>query len=534
MHRRSLSQQAVRFAVVLEVNKVRSRHSGNSLAQLNRSKRSNPATVLRTLSVLLLLLAADGAAWAQDSDCERKCTARTPDSPCYELIKGNPKIYQRCVASCKNECQPPPTPPPVVLQPKFMVLGLVYAPPGCTSSASMQCNGSSSVDYAGGSSLGSKFAVDDSFKAGMKITTDALGGAGSAGVSAGFSVTQSDSSSYAVTKSASLELKSSGNADGIDHGQDMFILLLNPTVTLSREGANLYWHPGYAGPSMARYEVYVSELRNPSTMRPLIAAEFKKLGFTTQDYQTILCLDPFGGSVIAGGRIGIRPIGCGRPAATTGAPSSALDPRRFRPTSWSIPYEPPLQSPNCNNGICNCPAITITLKNDFVDEESTGAEGEYTVGLTTSIGIPKVWDLKTQWNFTWTSSSTTTSTTDSSQSASATIACPSVNYNGPTLMQVYWDALYGSFLFVPYDLSTAAMVQQGRVTDASGKPLAGQKVDLTYGGKTYHTLTGRNGTYRFLTPRGRPVRSQTARLVVRNVSQAVTLGSPQATIIRVK
>ena len=489
----------------------------------------NPARNLARLVSAMFLLIGGGALCAQVSTCEKNCIS--PTSDCQELRHENPKLFGQCVAACKKACQEQTT-PPVTLHPRYMVLGIIYAPPGCTSSANMQCNGSSSVDYAGGSALGTKVAVKDSFKVGFSITVDGLGALGSAGASAGFAGTQTDSSSVAITKTGSLDLKAPGNADGIDHGQDQFILVLNPTVTLRKQNGNLYWQPGYDGPSMARYEVYVSELRNPASMRPSVAAVLKARGFTTDDYQTILKLSPFGGCVVTGGGIGTLP--CGGTVATTGGLSPGLDPTRFRPTAWSIPYEPPLQSPSCNNGICNCPATTINLKNEFVNENSHEAESEYTVNLNTSIGVPEVWDLKTSWSFTWTDTSTNTSTTDSTQSASATIACPSVNYTGPTFMQVYWDSLYGSFVFVPYDLSTAAILQQGTVTDAANKPLAGQQIDLTVAGKKYHTITGPNGAYRFVALPGQTVSSQSAQITVRNVAHTVTLGSPQPTKIQVK
>ena len=56
---------------------------------------------------------------------------------------------------------------------------------------------------------------------------------------ADFSYSIADSESFAVTKSASLDVKIAGNEDGIDHGQDIFILALNPTVTLREQNANI-------------------------------------------------------------------------------------------------------------------------------------------------------------------------------------------------------------------------------------------------------------------------------------------------------
>jgi hypothetical protein len=500
--------------------------SPHSLKLVGRIERGS---LVRAVLFVLLLAGASGAASGQTAACKKQCTSQGSD--CYELRKENPKIYGRCVSQCEKKCETPP-PPPITVKPKFLVLGPVYAPPGCTGSSSTGCS-TSLVDYAAGSSLGSKVSISDSFKFGLKLSVDSFSPIGSAGGDAGFTITQTNSSSVAVTKSASRDIKASGNGDGIDHGQDMFILLLNPAVTLRQDATgNIFWSPGYNGPSAAIYEVFVSELRNPATMRPSTAQVVKSLAFTNDDYQTILNLDPFGGKVMVTGPHGGIVTTGGLAGATDGS-GPALDGRRFRPTAWSLPYEPPLRSPDCNNGgICSCPAVTVNLKNDFVTDKSFTGVGEYTVGLQTNIGVPKVWDFKTDWTFTWTDSETDSSSTDASQSATATLSCPSVGYTGPTLVQVYWDSLFGTFLFIPYDLSANAVTQRGKVTTAAGKPAPGQLVELILNGKTYRTVTAADGSYRFGALPGQTITPQTGRIVVRNVEHAVALRSSEPTIIR--
>jgi hypothetical protein len=198
---------------------------------------------------------------------------------------GLPRGERECV------CEGTP-PPPVTLNPKYVIGGLVYAPPGCTTSTpGTACSQPGSVDYSAASSLGTKITTADSFKNGVKVTasfgSEVSGGEGSFA----WNRTTGDTQSANLTKSGSLEIKVLGNEDGINHDQDMFILLLNPTVTLSSDEARtIYWQPGYSGDAAARYEVYVSELRNPATMRPDIAAVLKGRGFTAADYKTIRCL----------------------------------------------------------------------------------------------------------------------------------------------------------------------------------------------------------------------------------------------------
>jgi hypothetical protein len=418
-------------------------------------------------------------------------------------------------------------PPPVTIHPKYVVAGLVYAPPGCTSSTpGSACSQPGSVDYSSASSLGTKITTADSFKNGVKVTasfgSEVSGGSGSFA----WSRTTGDTQSANLTKSGSLEIKVPGNADGINHDDDMFILLLNPTVTLSSDGAkNIYWQPGYSGDAAARYEVYVSELRNLATMRPAVAAVLKEHGFTAADYKTIRCLDQFAGPGI---RDGVSPDYC-EVSATTGGPSPGLDLNRFRPTTWILPYEPPRHASDL------CPSITPTLKNDYASENAKSTQDEYTVSAEMHAGIDKEFDLKIEGEMTWTSSETDSNSQGSTQSASLTLVCPSVAYTGPTLFQVYWDVHYGTFLLMPFDPASMEIIQHGAVTDAHDKPVAAVPITLQYGGRTYHTFTTASGTYRFIgLKRLLKANLQNGTIVVRNKKLGVHLRSQSPSTIRLQ
>jgi hypothetical protein len=84
-------------------------------------------------------------------------------------------------------------------------------------------------------------------------------------------------------------------------------------------------------------------------------------------------------------------------------------------------------------------------------------------------------------------------------------------------MAVYYDTVYGSFLFVPIDRPRRV---SGCLTTPSGAPIAHEPITLTAGGVTYRTVTGRSGTYRFFDlPDGR------AELHARGVSRALHAGA---------
>jgi hypothetical protein len=100
-------------------------------------------------------------------------------------------------------------------------------------------------------------------------------------------------------------------------------------------------------------------------------------------------------------------------------------------------------------------------------------------------------------------------------------------------MSVYWDNLYGSFMFVPTTVGpqTPALTR-GTVTGASGQPMPHQAVTLSFGGKTYHTDTDSLGKYVFVAPPG-SARTGAGQLQANGVSQPVTVGSTQEVPIRI-
>jgi len=375
--------------------------------------------------------------------------------------------------------------------------------------------------------MGSKVSIANSFKDGVTVTAsfgnDITGGGQG---SFGWSRTTGDTKSANLTKTGSLEIKVPGNGDGINHDQDMVELLLNPTVTLiSDGGSNIFWQPGYGGDAVPRYEVYISELRNPATMRPTVAQELAKFGLTPADYKTIRCLDPFAGPGSTGPG-GVRADYC-ELASTTGEAALSLDANRFRPTTWILPYEPPLHATDL------CPSITATLKNDFSTEDARSTQDEYSISATMDVGVDKIWGVKIQGSMTWTSGETDTSTQSSTQSAVLTLVCPSVGYTGPTLLQVFWDVVYATFLFVPYDPSSMEITHSGVVVDRKGKPVVGTPVDLTYNGRTFHTFTTSTGRYRFISLKQPGLAAvQQGTLSIRNVKRKVALRSANPITVR--
>ena len=475
------------------------------------------------------------------------CKSETCPAYCRQL--DIPKTsFGQCVQQCVKSCvtPPPPPPPPVTVTPKYMVMAVAYAPPGCTIGSPSQCgtsNGSSFVDYSTSSSNGTKITTKDSFQLGVTITynasfLDVLSGGGSYG----FQNTTTDTSSVNVTKTQTNDWKIPGNGDGIDHSQDQFFLLLHPKVTLAKSGTTIQW--GFNDPG-APFTVYAFELQNPSKARPSTTQVLQELGMTAADFQNILNEDPFGGTVVGStGTVGgLHTVAGGLQVAkaatfTMGgtaappAPGAGLDPGRFWYTGLSFPYEPAATLPNCNTGgVCNCDSYSGSLTNDNAGDKSNSDEGQTTVDLQGGISVPASYSLKIDTKLVWTSSSTTDNTTENKQVASATVTCPSTNYKGPFGMQVWWDSRYGSFLLIPYDPGAVPMIHQGKVVNASNQPVGGQPVTLVYNGKSQTTYTARDGSYGFPSWNGAPAFAGTAQVKTGALTQMVTVGKQLSPVV---
>jgi hypothetical protein len=408
---------------------------------------------------------------------------------------------------------------------------LFYAPPGCTKTATAACSTQSSVDYQNGSSTGTKISSSASFQNGIDVKVDASlglgdqGKAGSFGLGGSFSysTTNTDTDTETLTKSSSLEEKFTGNQDGVDHDQDSFLLLLNPAVAVGTvhnfdsgvcSSTGVSWNFGVntkLAPTQALYRVTVGELKNPASMPADVAAQLKQLNFTAADYQTILAQDPL--------------------ASNPTALPSTVDSTRFIPTTITFPYEPPDQSSECNAGVCSCLSITGGIKNEFQADTGVASESSYKVGMSESTGFNAgvfKFGETADLSWVWTSKSTQDDITSSTQSATVNVQCPSIGYTGPTLMEIFWDSLYGSFVFFPTELGapSTTILTQGTVTGANGQVLRHQPVDLAVGAKTLHTYTDSKGKYVFLVHSisGNPANGT---LSAMGTSQAVAFGSVQ-------
>jgi hypothetical protein len=185
--------------------------------------------------------------------------------------------------------------------------------------------------------------------------------------------------------------------------------------------------------------------------------------------------------------------------------------------------------------------MSDSIKNQLQTDHEQKSQDQYSLGFTeklsgVDLGIFS-FGASSDQKFTWTSSSTDGDLTDSSQTATATVVCPSTTYQGPTIMSIYWDKLFGSFMFEPTVLASPqiAAFHKGTVINTAGKPVQHAAVTLSIANKTYHTWTDNHGDYVFFRAAalGNVGLEATGQLSIKGVHQPVTLGSGQKIQIHV-
>ena len=358
----------------------------------------------------------------------------------------------------------------------YILLTVVYAPPGTNSGKS-----SSVVKYSSGSTTGATSTISNSlkasFSAGLTFKSKGSSDQGSFGV--GASSETKDTSSFATKKTTNTEIDVNGPAtDGINHDEDLFYLWLNPQLTITADPwNNSTWEMGAAGPTMIIQYARAGWLKNPATMPPGLLQDFKAAGLTTADFATILSADPFAFG------------------------PAAIDPNRFLPTTQSFPYDPP------DSASDPVPVSIYQQTNTVTNTVTHEVTHTYSVSAGFSIGLGDLVGLKVDSSLTLTDTETSVTVNESTQSATVAVGGPAFGYTGPVDVLVYWDTLYNSFMFA---LTSAAPSVADVFKDAQGRPVPHQEVALTAGSHTFKTFTNAKGKFRFFgTPTGGKVSAVT-------------------------
>jgi hypothetical protein len=394
------------------------------------------------------------------------------------------------------EVTPPPPGVQGFINPKYIVVGVTYAPPGS----------SSYVQYTGTTSIGNTTTIASSFSnaVGFSVSvqnTVGIQGWGPSGTVNGTSstdYTQGSNSSTTTTlsKLTSLSYKTGGTGNSfapVDSDYDIVWLWLNPVVLLtyfpagSSTPAGIQWN-GYGydtnDPSGTQqpdiYPVSVGYLNGDFGDDPSIDAVLARSwassangyiwpsgqgpGLTTDDYSAILVADPFAGCTYNNNAIAWN--SCSYASSEfPGLPPSTTSDGRF--TLVTLPNDPnPIPyvqaDPGNGSGITAQYSVNQTNTQSVAQGTSSSTKQEFSVEEV--FGVSSWWDslkytLTQSDTLTWTNSwlNTLTTTTTLQQALSVTgPPCPanppgpcSPEYAGPGQFLVYQDNQYGTFMFYP-------------------------------------------------------------------------------------
>jgi hypothetical protein len=393
------------------------------------------------------------------------------------------------ISPCIANEPPAPRPPPPerrTVEPNYVVLTVVYAPPGTKGGRS-----SSDVTYASGSSLGTTTTGSQSFKTSNSIGLTAGGGFladGTVGLSFSFGQSTTDTQSLDIKKSSTTTIKVVGpSIDGVDHDRDQIWLWMNPKVNLQITPNSVDWTLANTGTADIQF-VYVGWLKSPptETMPVGVASALARNGITPADFATILARDPLATS------------------------STAIRTPRYKQLNTTFPYEPPFTATDPPTS-WNFNAASSTTNTNGSTMSDT-----FKIGLTIDAGVDFLGmaksKIKVDGSWEWTNTSSSSSSLGKNEIASVTVGGPSFGYTGSTDMEVFYDTVYKTFAFHPIG-DDRLLGLHGRLVLDIGRPVPHREVTATVGDKLYRTFTDSVGAYRFYAKMEGPVRVQSGRVV---------------------
>lgn len=320
------------------------------------------------------------------------------------------------------------------INPKYVVLSVVYAPPGPQSN----------VNYGTSAVMGTCNSWESSFSTNTTLTKSftvkiPVFGSLDGKVSSSWTETSDASSSICVNKSTSSGILVRGPLDpnaGIDHNYDVVRLWVNPQSNFTATSPNgAQWSFSFDQRDPANevdiVDLYVYQLKNPSTIDPGTAqvlartwapnnADGSGPGLTSADYAAILASDPLANGL-------------------------AINSTRFDlEAGETFQYQPPPPGGQ---------PITETFSESYQSTSTQGhsATDSRSVGYSLSGSAGFLGWLNANFtasqNFTWTNKASVQATQTSGQSGSFSITGPPYGYTGRVDVQVYQDNVYGTFMF---------------------------------------------------------------------------------------
>jgi hypothetical protein len=390
---------------------------------------------------LLSILCGMGVTAGAQISCESQCginygacaTACGANNICQQQCTAN---YNTCLAGCATPiptpctsgCGPTPTPPPASgsLYPKFIVLSVIYAPPGQRSS----------VNYGGNETMGTTMSWGSVFTTKTSTSVSANGPIFGGSVSSAWTQTSDASGSMSVNSSSSSDLTvpgpTSSNA-GINHEADVIAIWLNAKADFTWDNASASYRWKYGidtrDPVIGMDVVYlhVYDLKRPGNLAGNTSLQRNWAGpgqgLTATDFGQILRANPF----------------------ANGSPNVDAQTRFY--AYATVPYT----KPSCDSSghpITQPITKSYTLNYSTAESRARSASSSYDVTFTASAAIQPFLKVQASQSFTWTNRSGTSVTSSSGQTARLSVTGPSdCSYQGDESIAVYQDNVYGTFMF---------------------------------------------------------------------------------------
>ena len=364
-----------------------------------------------------------------------------------------------------------PAPIPGFINPKYIIVGVTYAPPGNLSSVNYQNSNlvGNTIDIS--HTFTNTTTVSVSVSGGIKAWSAGIDGTGTAGATSttSFSQSSSDSSTVTVSKTTAQSNLTMGPASsfvGIDHDFDVVWLWLNPLLTMRFDPNNpnaITW-TGYGfdpddQPEVDILPVFVGWLNGDFAVPPNVAGVLARTWAAGQnwpagqgpgitgpgpgtDFAQILQADPFGQCTPS-------PANC----------PTTVDLTRFTlSNNQNMVYEQP---PPGGQPITQTYSLTYVNTSTIGHSTSSSFSQEFSLEQNFGFhvfGIGVTADIKESNKLQWDDKEQKTITNTGTNVATASLTGPTCTvsgntcnpfYDGPVEFSVYQDNQYGTFMFFP-------------------------------------------------------------------------------------
>jgi hypothetical protein len=349
------------------------------------------------------------------------------------------------------------TPPNwAIVEPKYYVLDLLYAPPGNTSSAGF----TDSTNQSTVTTVGSNFTTGttESFSVSLGFGGDKV----TYGQSSGASTTTTNSSAFSVSLQTSTGSTLKSTENPIDHTQDQFWLLLNPQVAIVQNS------PTSVSYGMSTVNNEYADVVNLSVAEMLTPSLIPLSVLKTQT-------DPTTGNPLPGLKnICAKPLAdnqctaanaCGCVASDFSAivaldelkAHASVNPTTFDAARFKYLSTITLEGPACST--CDPVTNTYAITDANMTSETTGQSQSYSVGysiadtVSTPLGIVSATTTFAD-SFQWQNSISFGSSSGTSHAETVTLGTSGVGCYQQ--YDVYQDGIFHTFTYYPVNPSAAA------------------------------------------------------------------------------